>query len=149
MPLKIVLWIVALSQFVLGALTLFLPLQFAGWMGLPTPPAADGYLLAMLGARFVGYGLGLVWLARQPLPDRFWVRNMALIQLLDLAAGLVYVAAALVPLAAAVFPMFNAALFATLLWVFSRPSTRIAKAQPKSKGPVFTGPFNLSCRGSS
>jgi hypothetical protein len=128
MPLKIVLWIVAVSQFALGALTLFMPTQFAGWMGLPALPAADGYLLAMLGARFIAYGVGLVWLAWQPVPDRFWVRNMVLIQLLDLAAGAAYVATGAVPLAAAGFPMFNAALFAALLWILSRPAPRPASA---------------------
>jgi hypothetical protein len=124
MPLKIVLWLVAVSQFALGALTLFVPTQFAGLMGLPLPPAGDGYLLGMLGARFVGYGIGLVWLARQIVPDRFWVRNMALVQLLDLVAGAAYVATGTVPLIAAAFPMFNAGLFASLLWIFSRPSSR-------------------------
>lgn len=122
MPLKIVLWLVAASQFILGALTLFAPSQFAGWMGLPVPPAGDGYLLAMLGARFVAYGVGLIWLARQTVPDRFWVGNMVLIQLLDFAAGAAYVASGNVPLVAAAFPMFNAALFALLLWFFGRQS---------------------------
>jgi len=121
MPLKIVLWLVAVSQFALGALTLFVPTQFAAWMELPALPAGDGYLLAMLGARFLASGVGLVWLTRQPAPDRFWVRNMALIQLLDLAAGTAYVATGTIPLPVAAFPMFNAALFALLLWLFSRP----------------------------
>ena len=124
MPLKIVLWLVAISQFALGVLTLFVPSQFAGWMGLPVPPGGDGYLLAMLGARFVASGVGLVWLARQTVPERFWVRNMVLIQMLDLVAGAAYVATGNVPLAAAAFPMFNAGLFALLLWIFSRPLRR-------------------------
>ena len=57
MPLKIVLWLVAVSQFALGALTLFVPIQFTSWMGLPPLPAANGYLLAMLGARQAELGV--------------------------------------------------------------------------------------------
>ena len=128
MPLKIVLWLVAVSQFALGALTLFVPIQFTSWMGLPPLSAANGYLLAMLGARFIGYGVGLVGLARQEVPDRFWVRIMVLIQVLDFGAGAVYVATGLVPPAAAAFPMFNALLFAVLLWTLSRPAVPALRA---------------------
>lgn len=120
MILKIVLVIVAISQFALGALTLFAPLPFTTWMGLPPPPPGTGYLLAMLGARFLAYGVGLVWLARQPVPDRFWIRNMVLIQLIDLAAGIGYVGLGIVPVASAAFPMVNATLFAALLFWLSR-----------------------------
>lgn len=120
MPLKIALYLVAASQFVLGALTLFVPSFFLSAMGL-TPPAPDnGYVLAMLGARFVAYGIGMIWLARQAEPDRFWVRNMALIQLLDFAAGAIYLGVGIVPLGVVAFPMFNAALFAGLLLTFGR-----------------------------
>lgn len=121
MPLKIALYLVAVSQFALGALTLFAPAFFLTTMGL-TPPAPDnGYILAMLGARFVAYGIGMVWLARQSEPDRFWVRNMVLIQLIDFGAGAVYLGLGTVGLSVVAFPMFNAALFAGLLLFFSRP----------------------------
>lgn len=121
MPLKVVLATVALSQFVLGGLVLFLPGTFAAWIGLRIPPPDTGYLLAMLGARFVASGIGLVWLARQPVPDRFWVRNMAFIQTIDFVAGAVFLATGTIGLSTAAFPMFNAALFAGLLFFLSRP----------------------------
>ena len=120
MALKIVLWIVAVAQLVLGVLTLFLPLQFSASMGLSAPPADSGYMLGMLGARFVGYGIGAIWLARQPVPDRFWINNMVLIQLLDFAVGGFYLLTGTISPATAAFPMFNAALFAGFLWWFNR-----------------------------
>ena len=128
MPLKIVLSLVAISQLVLGGLTLFVPLQFATWIGLATPPAGTGYLIGMLGVRFVCYGIGLIWLARQPVPDRFWVNNMALIQLLDFADGGYYLLTGAIGPATAVFPMFNAALFGGLLWWFNRRGSTLAPA---------------------
>lgn len=120
--LKPLLWLIALSQFALAALTLFAPVAFLGWMGL-TPPAADnGYMFAMLGARFLAYGIGMAMLARQAVPDRFWIANMALIQIVDFLAGLAYLASGLVTVDVVAFPMFNAALFtAGLVWCLTRP----------------------------
>jgi hypothetical protein len=126
--LKPLLWIIAASQLVLAALTLFVPLQFFAWMGL-TPPAPDnGYMIGMLGARFLAYGIGMAMLARAASPSRFWIANMALIQTVDLALALAYVGAGIVPLAVAAFPALNAALFtAGLLWCLRQlPAPRTA-----------------------
>jgi hypothetical protein len=115
--LKPLLWIIAASQLVLAALTLFAPLQFFAWMGLSTPAPDNGYMIGMLGARFLAYGIGMVMLARAETPSRFWIANMALIQAVDLALALAYVGLGLVPLEVAAFPAVNAALFTTgLLW---------------------------------
>lgn len=119
--LKPLLWLIALSQFALAALTLFAPVFFLTAMGLTPPPPDNGYLLAMLGARFLAYGLGMAMLARQAAPSRFWLANMALIQAVDFLAGAAYVALGLVSPATAAFPMANAALFtAGLVRVLSR-----------------------------
>lgn len=117
--LKVLLWIVAISQLALGALTLLAPATFFGWMGLSAPPANNQYMLGMLAARFIAYGLGMAWLARMRTPDRFWVRNMVLIQVIDFAVGAFYLANGTIGVAVAAFPMFNAALFASLLWLWS------------------------------
>lgn len=121
--LRPLLWIIAASQLVLAALTLFAPLQFFAWMGLSTPAPDNGYMIGMLGARFLAYGIGMAWLARAAQPSRFWIANMALIQAVDLALALAYVGAGIVPLAVAAFPALNAALFtAGLLWCLRLPS---------------------------
>lgn len=125
--LKPLLWIIAASQLVLAALTLFAPLAFFGWMGLTVPAADNGYMIGMLGARFLAYGIGMVVLARAPQPSRFWIANMALIQAVDLGLALVYTGLGLVPLAVVAFPAMNAALFTLgLLWCLRDPGLRAA-----------------------
>ena len=119
--LKTLLWIVAISQLALGALTLLAPGAFFVWMGLTRPPADNDYMLGMLAARFLGYGIGMIALARSREPDPFWVRNMAFIQAVDFAVGLFYVALGTIPATVAAFPMVNAALFGGLLALWSRP----------------------------
>jgi hypothetical protein len=116
--LKALLWLIAASQFVLGALTLLAPGPFFAWMGLTVPPADNNYMLGMLAARFLAYGIGMAVLARQDAPDPFWIRNMILIQVIDFGVGAYYVASGTIGFAVAAFPMFNAALFATLLWLW-------------------------------
>jgi hypothetical protein len=116
-----VLVLVGVSQIVLGALVLFAPAALTAVMKLPPPAPSDLYLLAMLGARFLAYGLGMFVLARARQPDRFWVLNMALIQAIDLAAGLYFTRTGAVALAGAAFPMINALLFCALLtWIGAR-----------------------------
>jgi hypothetical protein len=126
--LKPLLWIIAASQLVLAALTLFAPLQFFAWMGLTVPAPDNGYMIGMLGARFLAYGIGMVMLAWASSPSRFWIANMALIQAVDLALALAYVGSGIVPIAVAAFPALNAALFtAGLLWCLRQgPATRAA-----------------------
>jgi hypothetical protein len=71
----------------------------------------------MLAARFLVYGIGMFWIARDPHRNHFWARGMVLIQLLDFAAGALYVSLGIVLFANAALPMFNAAVFAGLLFV--------------------------------
>lgn len=126
--LKVLLWVVGISQIVLGALTLFAPTFFFETMGLSAPPADNTYMLGMLGARFLAYGLGMFWLARQAVPDLFWIRNMILIQLIDLGAGAFYLATGVIGLSVAAFPMFNATVFAVLLYLWSNPDGQRTQA---------------------
>lgn len=130
--LRIVLWVVAVSQLVLGALTLFVPSHFFDLIGLSTPPTDNQYMIAMLGARFLAYGFGLIVLARSTDINPFWIWNMVAIQLIDLAAGVYYTANGTLALSVSAFPMFNAALFAVLLTVFVWP---LAARRSVSSGP--------------
>lgn len=127
--LKILLAVVALSQLVLGALTLFAPGPFFAWMGLSVPPADNQYMLGMLAARFLAYGIGFAMLARSAEPDPFWIRNMVLVQAIDFAAGAYYVATGVIGIEVAAFPMFNAALFGVLLWLWA-PRDASRQVQP-------------------
>lgn len=115
MKLKVLLRVIGVVQLVLGAFYLFLPLQFLAMQGLSLPAADNAYPLGMLAARFLAYGIGMFFIARDPEKNRFWINNMILIQAIDLAVGIFYTATGIVALAHSGFPMFNATLFIVLL----------------------------------
>lgn len=117
--------LIGIVQLVLGALFLLAPQMLMGWMGLTVPAADAGYILGMLAARFIAYGLGMFWSARAPEQNLFWINNMILVQVIDLAAGVYYTAAGVVDISSTAFPMFNAALFIILLWLW-RPKANVA-----------------------
>ena len=118
MKLKIFLIIVGVVQLVLGMAYLFVPQQFLFAMGHTTTAPDINYPLGMLAARFLAYGVGLLVIARAPERHAFWIVNMVFIQIIDLAVGLFYTANGVVSWSLSAFPMFNAALIATLLWIW-------------------------------
>ena len=115
--------LIGVVQLILGALYLFAPQFITGMMGLTVPPADTGYMAGMLAARFIAYGLGMFWCARAPEENLFWINNMILIQVIDLAVGVYYTATGVVALSSSAFPMFNATLFIILLWLW-RPKSQ-------------------------
>jgi len=122
MKLKVLLVVIGLVQIILGVAYFFFPLEFLRWMGHTLPAPDIGYPLGMLAARFFAYGLGMFVIARAPARHAFWINNMVLIQLIDLAVGLVYTLSGIVSLELSGFPMFNATLIALLLWLW-RPKS--------------------------
>lgn len=120
--LKVLLGIIGLVQLVLGLALLFAPAYFLQWMGLSVPPSDVNYMLGMLSARFLAYGLGMFLIARAPQQNIFWLNNMIFIQSIDLVVGLYYTLTGTLSLAVSAFPMFNATLFIILLLLW-RPKT--------------------------
>ena len=120
--------LIGIVQLVLGVLFLFAPQALMGWMGLTVPAADAGYILGMLAARFIAYGLGMFWCARDPEVNIFWINNMILVQVIDLAAGVYYTATGVVDVTSTAFPMFNAALFIILLWLWRPKPSELALA---------------------
>ncbi len=116
MKLKVLLYLIGIVQLVLGVLYLFAPHLLLRAMGHSLPMADINYPLGMLAARFLAYGIGMFVIAASPFVHRFWIVNMALIQAIDLAVGVFYTANGTLPLSLSAFPMFNAAMFALLLW---------------------------------
>ena len=125
--LQSLLILIGIVQLVLGALFLLAPQAIMGMMGLTVPPADSGYMLGMLAARFIAFGLGMFWCARAPEENIFWINNMILIQIIDLAAGIFYTATGVVAISSSAFPMFNATLFIILLTMW-RPKTETTLA---------------------
>lgn len=115
---KILLSVVGVVQLVLGALYLLVPNSLLHWVG-HSPVADDiAYPLGMLSARFLVYGALLLLAVRNPEENRTIIQGMFWIQIIDLAVGLFYTLQGTVGIALSGFPMFNATLFALLLWLW-------------------------------
>ena len=127
MKLKILLVVVGIVQLVLGGAYLLAPHALLHWMGHSLPAADINYPFGMLAARFIAYGLGMFVIAREPVRHGFWLRNMVLIQMIDLGVGVYYTVTGTVSLQLSAFPMFNAALIAVLLWLW-RPRSASTSA---------------------
>jgi len=130
MKLKVLLRIIGILQLVLGLLYLFTPLGFLEIMGHSIPQADIAYPLGMLAARFIAYGIGMLFISNQPENQIFWINNMILIQILDLVAGVFYTITGVINLSHSGFPMFNATLFIILLSLW-RPKTKIKLSEEK------------------
>ena len=133
--LNVLLYIIGVVQLVLGLLYLVAPLQFLALMGHSVPETDIAYPLGMLAARFLAYGIGMFVIARAPQRQRFWINNMILIQIVDLAVGIFYTATGAVGLALSGFPMFNATLFIILLTLW-RPQAKPTDPQPAGFSPI-------------
>lgn len=121
--MKKLTWLLRIAgslQIVLGVFYLFAPGFLLRSMGHSTPEPDIYYPLAMLAARFLAYGIALVFISSSPLEHRLWIYFMVLIQVIDLGAGVFYTAAGTVPLALSGFPMFNA-LWIIVLLLLWRP----------------------------
>jgi len=120
--MKRMIWllrIVGVIQIVLGVLYLFVPGFFLHLMGYSAPEADIYYPLAMLAARFMAFGIALIYIANTPVQNKLWINILVLIQMIDLAAGIFYTAIGVVPLSLSGFPMFNATwiIVLMLLWM--------------------------------
>ncbi len=107
--------IVGIIQIVLGVFYLFAPEFFLHAMGHSVPEADIYYPLAMLAARFIAFGIALIYVSTTPAQYKLWINIMVLIQLIDLAAGIFYTTIGVVPLSLSGFPMFNATWIIALL----------------------------------
>ncbi len=124
--LKGLLYLIGGVQIVLGLLYLLSPEALLHWMGHSHIAADLAYPFAMLAARFLVYGALLLFAARDPARHRPLLVGMIGIQIIDLAAGLYYTLSGTVSLSLSGFPMFNAALFALLLWRWNASDARAA-----------------------
>jgi hypothetical protein len=122
--LKILLNLVGAIQIILGLLYLFAPAFLLESIGHSVPEDDIFYPLGMLAARFLGFGIAFIYIARDPLQHRLWINIMIVIQLVDLAVGVFYTATDAVALSDSAFPMFNAIWISVLLclWRPGQPS---------------------------
>ncbi len=128
MKLNVLLRVIGVVQLVLGMLYLLIPLRFLAMMGQSVPQPDIAYPLGMLAARFLAYGMVMLFIAHQPEKYLFWINNMLLIQVLDLAVGIFYTVSGSVELSHSAFPMFNASLFIVLLTLWRPKATEQGKS---------------------
>ncbi|HEV2360136.1 MAG TPA: hypothetical protein VGS21_00385, partial [Acidimicrobiales bacterium] len=83
-------------------------------------PSWTSWLFAMMGARFIGYGVGMLATARDPVGHRMWLDTMIAIQAVDWIATIAYLAAGDVSLHQVAAASFMPAVFVVAL-LSSRP----------------------------
>ncbi|MCB2177663.1 MAG: hypothetical protein KQH57_17785 [Actinomycetales bacterium] len=91
--LRAVVRVVAAFQLVLGAAFLVAPGATASALGLAPAPGWTNWLFAMMAARFLGYGVGMLAVARDPGRHRLWLDTMIGIQVVDWVATAGHLAA--------------------------------------------------------
>ncbi len=87
---RAVVYLIAGFQFVLGVGFLVAPGGMARLLGLAAAPGWTGWLFAMMAARFLGYGVGMLCAARDPQRHRLWLDSMVVVQALDWVATVGY-----------------------------------------------------------
>lgn len=121
-PLRITLITIAVVQFALGALFTLAPSAAAPLFGItPAEPGWVDWLFVMAGARFLGFGAGMLLAARDPQRHIGWINAMIGIQVVDWVATIGHLAAGTVTLAQVSTAPFLPVLFvAGLLWFHPR-----------------------------
>lgn len=89
---------IAIAQLGLGLGYLFAPAALNGMLGLSGAPAWTAWPFAMLGARFLAFGFGMLLVVRDPLANRGWIQAMIVVQALDWVGTVVNLVAGTVTL---------------------------------------------------
>jgi hypothetical protein len=105
--IRIVSIIIGISQLVLGTAFMFFLEPFFAANGFGVPSGASAYMFSHLAARFYVYGIGMFFIAHNPVENRLWLDGMIAIQILDLIGGVWHVTTGDVTLRQAMFPMFK------------------------------------------
>jgi hypothetical protein len=131
---------VGIIQILTGAIFLVSPARYAELLHLqPAGPAWVNRLLAMCGARFVGYGIGMFVAARAPWRNRVWIDTMIAIQVVDFIAIAGYLAdgvASLRQFPVVVLPLLWIAL---LGWGRTRAHAAVLASSPPESATVDGG----------
>jgi len=119
--------VVGVLQIILGIMYLFVPAFFLKTMGFNVPSTDLFYPLAMLGARFIAYGIAFIVIAKNPMKFKLWIQFMVLIQIIDLSAGIFYTYSGVVTMQISGIAMFNATwiIVLCLLWMPKSKEKRI------------------------
>lgn len=117
-PLPVLLRVIGVVQLLFGVLFVLAPTRAGDVLGLgAAAPGWASWLLVMLGARFLGFALGMFLAARDPRSRTGWIDAMILVQVLDWIGTLAFLAAGDLPLPNVASAVLLPVLFvAGLLW---------------------------------
>lgn len=123
---RTLLILIGALQIILGIAFTFAPDLILSSMGQSVPPSDLHYQLGMLASRFLVIGVAFIIISNNIEKHRFWIRAMALIQVLDLAFGIYYTSIGVVGLKQSGIPMFDAIwIIAACVWITQRPKLNI------------------------
>ena len=122
--MRFLLRFIGVVQLVFGVLFTVAPTAAGGVLGLePVAPGWAQWLFVMMGARFLGYGVGMFVAARDPGRHVAWIDTMIGIQVIDFVATVGFLAAGDLPIvhvaSAVILPLV---FVAGLLWWHPRRS---------------------------
>lgn len=129
-PLSLTLRFIGVVQLVLGLLFVIAPQSYANIFDLAEAPGWAYWLIAMMGARFLGYAYGMFVAAREPQKHTTWIVTMIGIQAIDWVGTIYHLAAGSVTLGQVTTAAFLPVVFIILLVMFF-PRERSATIQPQ------------------
>jgi hypothetical protein len=98
-PLPVLLRVIGAVQLFFAALFLLVPTRAGDVLGLgASAPGWASWLLVMLGARFLGFALGMFLAARDPGSHTGWIDAMVVVQVLDWVGTVAFLATGTLPL---------------------------------------------------
>lgn len=115
--LRFVLYFIAIIQFILGSVFLFMPEMAAQGLHLTQAPGWVNWLLGMMAARCLGFAYGLWVAAHDVTQARAWVVAMMVVQALDWVVTLKYLGLGAVTLMQVSTAAFLPVLFVVGLWI--------------------------------
>jgi hypothetical protein len=124
--LRSTLILIGVFQVILGSIFLLIPAQFSSMFNLEQAPAWVYWLFAMMGARFLGFAVGMFFAARNPYEHRYWIAIMVGVQALDWFGTIFYLLTGAVSLATVTTAAFLPILFVIVLVTqFPRSTSRL------------------------
>jgi hypothetical protein len=129
-PLRVTLIVIGIFQVFFGALFLAAPATAAEVLRLgPAAPSWATWLMAMMAARFLGFGYGMFVAARNPAGHPAWINAMIGIQAVDWLATLGYLITGTLSLSQVTTAAVAPPLFILALMIF----------HPRRRGPERVG----------
>ena len=130
--MRVLLRFIGVVQLFFGLLFTFAPGVAGGILGLGSDAPGWAYwLFVMMGARFLGYGVGMLVAAREPAAHVAWINTMIAIQVIDFIGTVIFLVAGDLPLVRVASALVLPVVFvAGLVWWHPRRNTVRTSGEP-------------------